>query len=962
LNSTDIQAIAVMLKNNSASINADLIHQYISLLRLSFDVPELLVNYEAGLNILPLAKVCFLNKKIDVHVVATQFFYVLGYQGQLLDYYKNDPRFNITEQLSKKATYNLKQQAIDLQQYFFNNLDLHGELNKPLLQHYLYVQFFKPIYKENPTQLDALKTDRYLSHYIKFDYVALPKSIDCRDYLSADNKVIIEYNHLNTGIPEIACQAIACSSKSYEQWQASLGFYPTIKSRYIFRVGDSYEKYSFTYAYGESPRAGGFYLTGEVKNNTVNGIAYSYFNDKHQFIDVARHEEVHHKNFRLQLEAQKSNADITSLINRNFNEGLAVLFAGGACAPDYRSQDFSNTTAPSLETLLKNEYIGYSTSWLYNNYFIQEYPSFYPDLLRLGKNDFKEKWIPILNQDKDHFVNWLPYLEQVCKSAPKELSIENCPSIFLKDYLPAELKNPFITTTSHRSPRKSMPQITSRTTAARPNFYNDYLRVMHRIQDKNVSAIIEILKSTNYSADIVNYQDPERGLETPLHYALYTHGKNCSELAIQKLCNFGALPNFIDDRNTTAYSMSKNCDNWIKIKNIFDNQIQNLKKSTENNETGLISYSPKKYLVVIGSTIPIIETIKGSISKFWDRIAENFPHLENIIFYALKPISMAMTTAIMNILLYRRISYISSEATLVFCYYLGLNYLGMLSNQFGKKATQNIQNIYSKYFLQSLFNLFFTNPSLLGHLVFEGIQAEIFSLVLWPMLSMILGGVFFQAGEWVTQKVIGKFFPVNSENAATSSDLEILKNIEKNWQHVVKKIKKNINNQAYKLNFDEDIESATANITTLLEEISKDEQVVNRQEYEKVFKDFENVLVEIQKKLTKLLKSPKIQLLWEDVTTILTSLRSIRPLPQITPDLVANHATGVTIQEEQQIPLVTSFTDRNQMVFKNRSSMFNPFSSIFKPKPDFPVPPTEQELREMGIFVNENGNSSCSLN
>lgn len=169
LNSTNIQSIAGMLRSNSASINADLIHQYISLLRLSFDVPELLVKYEAGLKILPLAKACFLNKNIDVHVAATQFFYVLGYQGQLLDYYKIDPRFNITEQLFKKATNNLKHQAIELQQYFFNNLNQRAEIDKPLLQHYLYVQFFKVIYKKNHTQLDTLKVDSSLSYYIKVD-------------------------------------------------------------------------------------------------------------------------------------------------------------------------------------------------------------------------------------------------------------------------------------------------------------------------------------------------------------------------------------------------------------------------------------------------------------------------------------------------------------------------------------------------------------------------------------------------------------------------------------------------------------------------------------------------------------------------------------------------------------------------------------------------------------------------
>lgn len=128
--SDDLQAIAGMLTINSASINDDLIHHYISLLRLSFDVPELLVKYEAGLNILPLAKICFLNKAIDIHVVATQFFYILGCHGQLLAYYKNDPRFKITDHLLAEATDNIKLLAIALQQYFFSNLNQRVEMDE----------------------------------------------------------------------------------------------------------------------------------------------------------------------------------------------------------------------------------------------------------------------------------------------------------------------------------------------------------------------------------------------------------------------------------------------------------------------------------------------------------------------------------------------------------------------------------------------------------------------------------------------------------------------------------------------------------------------------------------------------------------------------------------------------------------------------------------------------------------
>jgi hypothetical protein len=104
LNSADLQAIGSMLKINSASINDNLIENYMSLLRLSFDVPELLAKYEIGLGVLPLAKACFLNKAINIHIATTRFFDVLGYQGQLLDYYQHDPKFNINDRLLAEAT------------------------------------------------------------------------------------------------------------------------------------------------------------------------------------------------------------------------------------------------------------------------------------------------------------------------------------------------------------------------------------------------------------------------------------------------------------------------------------------------------------------------------------------------------------------------------------------------------------------------------------------------------------------------------------------------------------------------------------------------------------------------------------------------------------------------------------------------------------------------------------------
>lgn len=980
LNGGDLQAIAKMLTANIASINEDLVEKYISLLRLSFDVPKFLVQYEIGLGIIPLAKGCFSNNAINVHIVIVRFFECLAYQGQLLDYYKNDPKFNIKDQYLAKATDSLKQKAIELQRYFFNNLNQRDDLNKALLQHYLYIHFFKVIFKKYPERIEALKTDRDLHYYIKFDYVALPNSLVCKDF-PTDYRVRIEYDSLPADVPEMACAAIRCSQKTNEIWRESLELYlPKLESDYTFRVANSYKKYSMTYAYGYAPTGGGFYISKKRINQTVYGEGYSYWgNDTHNFIDVSRHEARHHDNYVLTTEADSIKPNSMGLTIKSPNEGIAVN-ANGPCAPGFIDRDFSHVAAPTLHNLLEESFIGYFRSWLYTNYLIQERPDFYRDSLTLDKQDFKKKWEPILISDQQHFLDWLPNLNRTCKNAPRELSLENCPSPFLKDYLaPGELKNFFITTTSQRSSRQVTRPITSRTTAtikssnlsqaARPAFYDDYFSLMHAINAKNLTEIDRILHHTHYCvSDIVNYQNPERGLETPFHYFFGVSQKDCPYSIIETLYRFGASPYLMDDRNETAYKMAETCNNWPKIKTIFDNKIEILKKS-ENNETGLIPYQPKEYPLVISATIPILATINGSLSACWDLITEKFPRLENIIFYALKPVSLAMTNAIMNILFYRRLSYISSEDALVFSYYLGMNYLGMLSNQLGRKITKNIQNSYSKFFLQSLMSTFLTNPSLLGHLVYEGIETEVFSLVLWPMLSLIVSGFFFQAGEWMTKKVFGKFFIENSANSANDSknyfvrysldgtpkriseDQKTLQNIQKKLKDLTIKIKARIHEQAYKLSFEGNLVSAAENISTLIEETSKKEQNIDREIYKTVFEDFEKALANIQLNLDKL----KIQLLWEAVTEILTLLRGIRLLPQVnnSPDLVANHEMRVTIEEEQCVPLMTACTNGTSKYRDNPTSHYQtPTKSgkmvtFFTAKSDFPPPPTDKELLEM---------------
>jgi hypothetical protein len=856
-----------------------------------------------------------------------------------------------------------------LQRYFFDNLNQRSEIDKPLLQHYLYVHFFEVIYKKYPDRIEALKTDRYLSYYIKLDYVALPNSLECPGF-PADYRVRIEYADLPVGVPEMACQAIQCSQKSNEHWKRTLNLrLPTHKSDLTLRVADSYKKYPVTYAYGYAPTGSGFYISKQLINQTAYGEAYCYWgNDTHNFIEVTRHEAAHHDNYVFTTEAYRINAEIMSLTAKSPNEGLAVNGAGGPCAPGFVNQDFSNVTAPTVHNLLEESFIGYPRSWLYTNYLIQERPNFYRDILTLDKADFKDRWTPILNRDQQHFLDWLPYLKQACQDAPKELTLENCPSIFLKDYLPPTgLK---ATTISQRLPKQVTRQIASRTTtivkispmqrlSVKPDFYEDYFLLMHAISEKNITEMDRILNHTNYSiTSIVNFRNPERRLETPLHYAFGVHGRNCSDLIIQKLCSFGALPNLIDAQNSTAYDMAKNCQNWPYIKTLCDNQIENLKKSTENRpETGVVIYQSKENNLIFTISIPITSFLSGVISTLWAEISIKYPYLTNPIFYGLRPISLALTSAAMNSLLAGPAESIGLEdAWLSFAYYLGMNYLGLMIAQMGEKTTKKIQNKILNLLLPVLLYTFFLNPSLIITFLSEGFGMQSMQAVMMPLLSMLGNGLFFKAGEWGAKKVARKFYSENSVEPANdstnyflrfsldgtpkriSSDQETLENIQVKLKRFIVNFKKNINNQVYKLAFAKDIESTTANISILLEEISKDEREINREEYEKVFKEFEKVLVQIQEKLTKLLKNPKIQLLWKDVTEIVTNLRSIRSLPLLqvnnSPDLVENHGMRVTIEEEQTL-LTTFTTPQYTPVPLGGRNYF------------FPPPPTEEQLLEM---------------
>ncbi len=758
----DLHAISSMLQRNAMTIDDVLIEKYTALLKLSFDVPKFLEEYSPiSRHIASLAKASFWNPAINSHILITKIFNVLGYQGQLLDYYRNDTRFNISNALLAQATEDLSDQAIRLQTYFFSHLSQRQDINKSLLQHYLYSHFFKVLYAKYLDKLNALADDKSLMPYVKVDYRALPNHLDCVDYFSPDYKVRIEYADLSEQAAKMACQAITCSQASHQAWKASLSLkLPSYRSDYIFRVGSSDKDYeNFPYAYGYTPLGGGFYISGQLKNNSVSGTAYSYWGkSSHNFINVARHEAVHHDNYRLYRESLRVNSRISAFTNRNFDEGLAVLFAGGACAPGYIDQDLRNITAPRLETLLQREYIGYGTSWLYNNYLIQQYPHFYVDLLSIDRDDFEDKWTALLNKTQP-FADWLTSLKQTCQQAPKELSLENCPSIYLKDYLPAVMTNSAVT----RAPLGRTSHFFSSSFTTKSQDVDEMGRALiFKIHENNLAEFQRLL---NAGAN-PNYRDLHTG-NTPLHYLFYY--RHCNAQWAQLLLAAGAkiVPN---TEGALAYRMAEetcSSEQLASIKEVFDEFASHLDTTTSSpgktsNETKLEVYLPKqKPLIIVLPLSSLHALLSGAVSAFSDeavnRYKECYPYLPALIRYGVKPLVLSMASASMDSLLLGSARFIGlEEVGSSFLSYFAINYFGLLIAQpIERTLVKKIKNKVLNFLLPVLLYTSLLNP---GLLLSEGFMEQLIPLIFMPLVN----GLLFQLSKLGTHTWMDKFFPENS--------------------------------------------------------------------------------------------------------------------------------------------------------------------------------------------------------
>lgn len=962
----DFQAIARMLKHNSASINETIIENYTSLLKLSFDTPKFLSKFQLGLNVIPLAKASFLNKQLNIHIIVTGFFSLLGYQGQLLEYYHEDARFNISKELLANSYIELKNKTIELQTYFFKHLQNRDDIDKPLLQHYLYTYFFKVFFIKYPDRLKDEVKDSWLLKYIKLDYVGLPKSLLCKNF-PAEYVVQIEYNNLPANVPQMACEAIRCSYQSNENWKQDLNLaLPRFKSHYIFRVADSEPKYKVTYSYGHTPVGSGFYIQKPRIDETVYGEGYCYWNNNtHNFIEVSRHEARHHDNYVFTTEAYSVNRNITGITVKSPNEGLAVN-SNGPCAPGFIDGNFSDATAPSFSNLFEKPFIGYFDAWLETNYLIQEHPDFYRDSLSLDKQQFKQRWEPLLIKNQQHFRDWLIILNQTCSFAPRELTLESCPSIFLKDYASGTVLENSSTSVSSKKVTETLQKL-SVFSIKIPSADEMGYQLIFKINQRKYDEFRTLLENGANA----NYYIEDTG-NTPLHF-LYVYG-NCNVEYLEALLNFGAkvTPNY--QGQFPIQIAEKNCDatELLKIKEIFTRHAQQQKLS-------------------LSIIMPITSFVNGVISGWSEEIVQRNSesrYIPNIIFYGVKPATFAISNSAINILLAGSAEAIGlDDIGLSFTYYLVMNYLGLMLAQFGEGITNKIQNKFLSIVMSISLYAFFLNPSLLVLLISEGFMALNVQSILQPLLSLLSGGIFFKAGGYSGQKFYQKFFPINPSDTVTSQqdyflrysldgaekrisvEEKTLQEIKDKLEHFNKKLKKHIDEQAYLLSFDENFKIANDNLLLLLNKCQE-----NEESYGKIFDTFKVNLRNIQKNLNSLLEKiqskkdkSEIKTLWNEITNILPLVSQIQPLPlvQKTPDLVANHGTGVTEENEQSLSLIKSINGKangypgsKTFRYTRPPTMLEKMYTFFvrpgEQKSEFPDPPTQEQLHEMGIFTKEN--------
>lgn len=573
---------------------------------------------DSALGIITLAKQGFLQKKSDIHPATTQLFSTLGYEIQLLAYYKERLSLNVSIETAQQ---DILEHTVDLQQFFMDCLNERTDISAIVLKHYFYMAFLKKT--KDISLIDRCEKD--LMAYCDTQYTPLPNQIACESHLLLpQHQITIEYSTLTADQIAMSCGAMVCTDQRHRQWLAEIDvsyqhFSQTVTgSDYRFRLFPDETSYKRgVLAFGHTTYSSGFYISQPLNGSRVPGDGYGMLrSDNHSLISL----ELNYVAFRS--------------LPRSFNEGIAYVVIHGICGDSSYLKslktDIHNLT--SLDPLLDQNFIGYNPSVALMSYLVDTHPPLFSEVLRLhqeGRNEaFTDKLSELVRGDTG-LHSWLQSQLEICSAYPlKDLQAGDCPSIHLKDYAPISSNS--VSSTIASSVRINLP-----TDIPKPIFYQDYFRLIRAIEEESLTNINTLLHTTHYLESIINYRDPERNFQMPLMFALSNSKGDCSAQLIEILLRYGANQAIGDKFGVTPVQLGPEiCKNWSDIKLIFNQFskanrlpstppviITNTTSSTPSstpliNATSLTPYKPKlpyEFHIEINVTIAIL---KGTFLAF----------------------------------------------------------------------------------------------------------------------------------------------------------------------------------------------------------------------------------------------------------------------------------------------------------------------------------------------------------
>ena len=954
-----------IVKNRDANAYIrNLISSYLSIMKSSSTIEKFLLAYPAedffSEEIVRLAKLIYSQQDSQALFTIPHFFSALAYEANFIA--DSDNQLNITSENVRQRQVEIINTVTKLQDFFLEKLTSKHNIPEEGLK-FLFFKYFS----QEATKIKDLVINHYgnLTDYSNEHFDPLAASHNC--FTDASNKFVIKHAGLTEKELEVICQAKKCAESNYKQWLDRMGVNSEQlpKGIYIYHVSkEPTFDAVLNYYYKHEPISSAFYQAMQRNATQVTGWGFAGRPSKlHQQWQTTAHEYTHHLNFQA-----------FGHLPSNLNEGLAYRLILSPCIDDsFRRWLDNNYTF--TEILSKWESGSYDPSTLFMSYLVDTNPTLFPKILQSYRNyddrSATEKIKQLFTQGPN-FNIWLGKNRDTCKNFTLGKLGEGdgyCPPLLANDLIKNTDQNSFLTTLTLPLSRSQLHEDAGQTFLTASQLTPDEMgRVLiFKISER---------KFDEFRTLLINGANPnfceETTGNTPLHF-LYYYG-NCDVQYLELLLKNGAkvTPNL--QGQFPLQMAEKTCDamELLKIHETLTRHVQ----------------QQRLPLTIV---MPIASFVNGTISGWSGEIAQRnsgSPYIPSIIFYGLKPVTLAMSNSAINLVFAGSAEAIGLDNIgLSFIYYLLINYVGLMFAQFGERISNKIQNKFLNMVMSILLYTFFLNPSLLILLISEGFMALNVQSILQPLLSLLSGGIFFKAGEYSGQKFYQKFFPINpSDTVASQQDYflrysldgaekrisveeKTLQEIKDKLEHFNKKLKKHIDEQAYLLSFDENFKIANDNLLLLLNKCQE-----NEESYGKIFDTFKANLRNIQKNLNSLLEKiqskkdkSEIKTLWNEITNILPLVSQIQPLPlvQKAPDLVANHGTGVTEENEQSLSLIKSINGKangypGSKTFRYTrpptmlEKMYTFFVRPAEQKSEFPDPPTQEQLHEMGIFTKEN--------